>query len=204
MFTTLTPQEAQTRSLICLEKGKKGIATLFRSDDGTLIFGAARLRQPVLRLRIRLDDKPWDEHSFKDLLILRSNFEKSDHWVSLFNLPGENPMDCTPKLTFSSLVTPCTFTCDVIMKAPQLLRREDEAGISKFLTYRMRLHGSEGAAMLVQDDGAAQCTALEISLDRREAEFSRKAGQKEYMKEETTYEDAERAYCISDPSFSRD
>ena len=113
-------------------------------------------------------------------------------------------MDCTPKLTFSSLVTPCTFTCDVIMKAPQLLRREEGAGISKFLTYRMRLHGSEGAAMLVQDDGAAQCTALEISLDRQEAEFSRKAEQKEYMKEETTYEDAERAYCISDPSFSRD
>lgn len=193
MYNNLTCKEAHARTIACIEKGKKGTVSVLRSDDGTLLFCAARLRQPIQCLQLCINGHTWTEDTFNELLVMRSSFEKQEHWMTFYELPAPDQNEL--KLKASSMVTPCDFKCDIIMKAPKGLHYEQDDEKSSWLTYRIRLHGAEGAAMLVQDDGAAQLTMLDISLERRMAQFA-SCHPKEHqtMKEDNGYEDNARNY----------
>lgn len=65
-----------------------------------------------------------------------------------------------------TLIAPCEFTCTIVMNNEKQSDRGDE-DTSKWLTYRMYLHGTEGVATLVQDDGTARLAFLEMSVARR-------------------------------------
>lgn len=162
----LTPSEAKTHSLLCLEKGKKGTVAIVRNEDGNLLFCAPRIRQPILHLSIHMGSNSWTERTFDSFLILRSSDSKNEHWATILKPAGDNGEVSSLTLVASSLADPCDFSCIAVMKTPDLLRKDSASENADFLTYRMRLHGAAGAAMLVQDNGAAYLASFEIGLER--------------------------------------
>lgn len=165
----MTSLEAYERTLKCLEKGKKGVVAVFRSEDGTLTFGAPSFQQRIVRLDIRLDSQVMTEENFDGLLVMRSNPDKAEHWVTLFEVPSEDSMSAELRFKRSSLTDPFEFTCSIVMENKKQLHRDENDTDPKWLTYRMYLYGADGAAALVQDDGTAQLTLLESSIARQKS-----------------------------------
>ena len=112
----MTSLEAYERTLKCLEKGKKGVVAVFRSGDGTLTFGAPSFQQRIVRLDIRLDSQVMTEENFDGLLVMRSNPDKAEHWVTLFEVPSEDSMSAELRFKRSSLTDPFEFTCSIVME----------------------------------------------------------------------------------------
>lgn len=165
-MSIMTTREASECTYRSLEKGKKGVVAVCRLEDGTLYFCAPNFHRKIELLEIHWDDQVFTENSFQGLLAMKSNSEKADHWASFLTLSAENSTDDSPQLEKSTLIDPCEFTCVIVMKNEEQLDRGDE-DTSKWLTYRMYLHGTEGVATLVQDDGTARLAFLEMSVARR-------------------------------------
>lgn len=200
----MTPTDAKTRSLLCLQKGKKGTVAIVRNEDGNLIFCAPRIRQPILRLSIHMGSAFWTESDFDGFLILRSSYIKNEHWATLLQPTGETAETMSLTLSASSLTDPTDFSCIAVMDAPDFLRKNAASENADFLTYRMRLHGAAGAAMLVQDNGAAQLASLEISLEREQFSEQVRADNTRYMDGGNNYgydENAQRTMCSTGERF---
>ena len=200
----MTPTEAKTHSLICLEKGKKGTVAIVRNEDGTLIFCAPRIRQPILHLSIHMGSDSWTESDFDGFLILRSSDAKDEHWATLLKPVGETEETMSLTLAVSSLTDPSDFSCIVVMDAPGFLRKDPASENADFLTYRMRLHGAAGAAMLVQDNGAARLASLEISLEREQSSKQVRADNTRYIDGGNYYgydANAQRTMCNAGERF---